>query len=508
MAETDDRAPAEDALDLRDRARPVPATPPVIDVASREAPVVEAPGRADIEAIDSSLVGEGGLPAASLSAPSRAEAEAEMPRHVDADASPTAIPVPADAPDPGPTHAGEGPPPHIAPPPVPARRGGFWPLFLGGVVAAGLGSAATIWALPNLRPQPEAPAAPVIDEAALRADAVSAAQAEVAARTEALLADARAAGTEAGTEAGAEAGIEAARNAIAEAAAAAPGEADSAAELEAAEQLQSSLAAIDELSRRVAALESRPAAMPTEDATGPAPASADEVAALRDELAAQAQQLQTLAARPQADPAALDEVRALADSAAGAQQQIEAAAAAVEQRLAAAETDAAAVEQQVTETARRTEALAALATLQSALDTGEDRSAAVEALATAGVEAPEALAVPAPSLEQLQETFPDAARAGLRASLRETPAGTGNTLTNFFRAQTGARSVEPRQGGDPDAVLSRAGDAVARGEIGAALAELEALPAAGREAMADWLQGAEAWAAAAAALGQVQDNLK
>lgn len=490
MAESNDRVPAEEPVDLRDRARPVPATPPVIEVTPAETPDPDPTPAADIRPIDSSLVGEGGLPPASRE-------EAEAPRHVAADAaSPDAAeaPVVADAPDPGPMPGTSAAPPRIVPAASapPARRGGFWPLVLGGVVAAALGSAATIWALPRLsegmRPAADAPAAPpapAVDAAALEAAAASAAQAEVAAQRDTLLASAR------------DAGAEGARAALAEA----PAAADDAA----LAQLQERVAALEELAGRVEALEAQPAAAAPAAEDGTAPEAAG-IAALREELAAQAARLEELAARPQPDPAALEELRTLAASAQSTEQQIEAAAAAAEQRLAAAESGAAAVEERVAEAARRTEALAAVSTLESALVAGGDRAAAVEGLASAGVEAPPALAAPAPSLEELQESFPEAARAGLRASLREAPAG--NTLTNFLRAQTGARSVEPRPGGDPDAVLSRAGDAVARGEIGAALTELDALPAAGREAMADWLRGAEAWAAAAEALGQVQGNLK
>lgn len=469
---TDDRVPADEPTDMRDQPRAMPATPPVIEVRPAEAPAAEAADRTDIRPIDSSLLGEGGLPAAN-----RAEGDAEVEAQ---DA-----PVAADAPDPGPTTAGDGPPPRLtpAPPPPPARRGGFWPLVLGGVLAAGLGSAATIWALPNLSTRP-APLAPAVDEATVSAAAASAAQEAVAAQRDSLLTAAR------------DAGAEAARAVVADAPAAA-----ASADPEVLSQVQDRVAALEALADRVAALEARPAAAAPDAGGAAAP---DAIASLRSELAAQAQRLQDLAARPQADPAMLERVQALADAAQAAQQRIADAATAAEQRLTAVEQGAAAVETRVAEAARRAEALAAVGTLQSALYGGGDRAAAVEGLAAAGVEAPAALAAPTPSLEELQQGFPEAARAALRS----VPAGTGNAIANFFRAQTGARSIEPREGTDPDAVLSRAGAAVDRGEIDVALIELEALPAAGREAMGDWLRGAEAWAAASAALGQIEGNLK
>ena len=64
MAETDDRAPADDPVDLRSKARPMPATPPVIEVRPAEAPDPASAPQREIEVIDSSLVGEGGLPPA------------------------------------------------------------------------------------------------------------------------------------------------------------------------------------------------------------------------------------------------------------------------------------------------------------------------------------------------------------------------------------------------------------------------------------------------------------
>ena len=115
---------------------------------------------------------------------------------------------------------------------------------------------------------------------------------------------------------------------------------------------------------------------------------------------------------------------------------------------------------------------------------------------------PPALTARVPTLDELVAAFPPAARAGVRASLQaESAQGEGSILGNFLRAQTGARSVEPRQGSDADAVLSRAGAAVERGHIQAALDELAALPEAARPAMADWTAQAQAYVQAQAALG-------
>ena len=58
----------------------------------------------------------------------------------------------------------------------------------------------------------------------------------------------------------------------------------------------------------------------------------------------------------------------------------------------------------------------------------------------------------------------------------------------------------PREGSDPDAVLSRADAAVARGDIAAALAEIAELPERGQAAMADWTARARAWVDASGAV--------
>ena len=87
----------------------------------------------------------------------------------------------------------------------------------------------------------------------------------------------------------------------------------------------------------------------------------------------------------------------------------------------------------------------------------------------------------------------------------DADTGGGNVLTNFLKAQTGARSVAPREGDDPDAVLSRANASVEAGDIAAALDEIQALPENARQvpAMAEWLAGAQAYNDAQAALSDL-----
>ncbi|MFC0813401.1 hypothetical protein ACFHYO_14970, partial [Paracoccus panacisoli] len=151
---------------------------------------------------------------------------------------------------------------------------------------------------------------------------------------------------------------------------------------------------------------------------------------------------------------------------------------------------------------RRARTAAAASALGTAIQTGAPREAALAQLQEAGVTPPPALTVEVPTLEALAAEFPPAARAALRAELRSDAAsGRGSAIGNFLRAQTGARSVTPHEGSDADAVLSRAGAAVDRGDIAAALKELEALPAPARPAMEPWIARARAAAEAAAAIG-------
>lgn len=341
---------------------------------------------------------------------------------------------------------------------VTVKKTGFWPVVLGGAVAAGLGAGAAMWALPHLPagwlpapPPPEIaqPAAPSVDAEAIRAEAVGAAEAAAAAQIEALRAELAAAAPVA--------------------AAPANGEGTSGAQ--------------------AAALQ----------------AMIDEQAARLEEQAAR---IEELAARPVLDPEAAQRVQALADQAGALEQQISAAAEEAQSRIAAAQAEAQKLQEAAADSTRRAEAVAAVTALQAALDRGVTPDEARATLEGAGLEAPEALTREVPSLESLQAGFPEAARAALRVALREDSSGGGNALTNFLRAQTGARSVAPREGSDADAILSRADAAVGMGRIGAALDEVAALSEAARAApaMADWLAGATAYRDAQAALSDLSAN--
>ena len=86
-----------------------------------------------------------------------------------------------------------------------------------------------------------------------------------------------------------------------------------------------------------------------------------------------------------------------------------------------------------------------------------------------GAEIPAALANAGdgiPTLLTLQEGFAEPARAALDASIRaDMGDGWANRLTSFLRSQSGARSLTPHEGADPDAVLSRAEAALCGGTL-------------------------------------------
>ena len=188
--------------------------------------------------------------------------------------------------------------------------------------------------------------------------------------------------------------------------------------------------AVAGLTERVAAIESLP-----QDGSSASPAA---IAA----LSAQVSKLQTELAALKSQPATGN---------------APALAAEAEARLKEAEAQATQMKAEAEALTRAATARAALGRLQSALDTGAPFAAILPDL---GTDVPEALAAHAetglPSLKNLQETFPEAARTALEAALRaDMGESWTERATSFLRNQTGARSLTPREGTDPDAILSR-----------------------------------------------------
>ncbi len=168
------------------------------------------------------------------------------------------------------------------------------------------------------------------------------------------------------------------------------------------------------------------------------------------------------------------------------------------ERITAAKDEAQTLEVNAAETARAAAARAAMSRVLNALETGRPYDNALfDVTQNAGVDAPPALAEHASdgivTLAQLQDSFPKAARVALDASIRASAKGDHmERFTAFLRTQLGARSLEPKEGDDPDAVLSRAEAALKNGQIDVALTELEAMPDAGQPALEVWITQATA----------------
>ncbi|MFV0385625.1 hypothetical protein [Paracoccus sp. (in: a-proteobacteria)] len=478
------------------QAKKEPAKPDVIATADSGAGTgksVAATG-GEVKPAESTLVGkaENGIPAAEVR-PAKAGAGAESAK---SDKPEPAKPEPAkDGTKPvmleksakadSPTEPASRPAsqPEKTPAPVQnvtVQKTGFWQVLFGGVVAAGLGAGATYyWAMQ----QP-----PRVDPAVIEAQAISAAEAaarriaeESAANQQAPQIPEEITQLPARIDA-----VEAALNAL-------PGDQG---------VLPALQAALEAQAERIVALEAIANAAPVaagDDALG------QTVARLQAQIAQQAGQIDQLVSRPAISPEVAAQVQALAGQADALQQQIQAAAQQAQSQIAEAQAEAARLQEAAQDSTRRAQAVAAVAALQAALDRGVTAEDAKQALAGAGLDAPEALQRDVPSLEGLQASFGEAARASLRATLREDSTQGGNVLTNFLRAQVGARSVQPREGDDADAILSRANALVEAGDIAGALTEMAALPepAATAPAMAQWLTDAAAYRDAHAALNDL-----
>ncbi|MDO6590373.1 hypothetical protein DS901_17415 [Loktanella sp. D2R18] len=183
-----------------------------------------------------------------------------------------------------------------------------------------------------------------------------------------------------------------------------------------------------------------------------------------------------------------------------------------ETQLEAARAEAAAIEENAALAARNAAGRAALARVQSGLETGAPLGAALGDLEAAlGQSAPEALLAVqdgVPTLQNLRETYADAARTALATARAEGVSGedTGG-FGAFLRDQFDVRSTAPREGDDADAILSRAGAAIDAGRLSDALAEIAGLPEVARAEMSDWLARAKMRAAAQSAIDLLSTTL-
>jgi len=379
--------------------------------------------------------------------------------------------------------------------PAPETRksgGGFFPALLGGVIAAGLGFGGALYL-----------GGGSLDSLMGDDDAVSAALAAQERQLSALdarleeMATALAAPDDAGAD-----DIAALGDRLAERLGGVADRIDTLAGT--VDTVQGGVTALDErigtldgrlvdVTERLGAVERRPLTESSEAAQAAFSAYEDDIAELRAALEEQTRANEALAAQMEERLAAAQaEVEAAAERAAELQAQAEEQA-----RIAAeqAEERARIATERAEARARDAAVREALAGLDAALERGAPFAGYLSVLGD-GAEVPQPLAAAAESgvasMPELRAAFTPLARDALDASIRETvDDGITDRAVAFLRAQTGFRSLAPREGDDPDAVLSRAEAALRAGDLATATSELTKLPPAGQAVMADWMSRAE-----------------
>lgn len=331
------------------------------------------------------------------------------------------------------------------------RKGGFWGMVTGGVIAAASGyGIATYFPMEGGVPAADGPSA----------EAVAALEGALAGQTARLAA------------------IEDRLGALDDLALRLSSLEDPIAESGQGVDLAPVQAAIEDLDQRLSALELLPGVE-----NGP------ESAALTERLGAMQAEIELL--KGQGETAAAS---------------MAAAAAEAEARLAEAEAMAAKLKSEAEDTARKALQSAAIGRIRAAMESGAPFTAALKDLQ--GVPLPETLAALAesgvPTVTALGAAFPDAARNALDASRR---AIVGDSMTDrmlsLLQTATGARSLAPRDGSDPDAILSRAEAAARSGDMDIAIAEIADLPPEGQAELAEWVGLARLRLSALAAVAEL-----
>ena len=268
-------------------------------------------------------------------------------------------------------------------------------------------------------------------------------------------------------------------------------------------------AELDEQQSRIAALEEAPPAPAPETAAPDLSIINSEIETLATLLEGVETRLSALEQRPvpEAIVPTID-TSAFEGELAELQASVESQRAEIENLL----QNAMSVEEAAALASRNATLQAALSRVQSAIDSGKPFAPALEDLRSSGlVEVPAALSDVADTgvmtLANLQDRFPDAARAALAAARADAGDDAEGGLGGFLKRQLGARSVEPREGTDSDSVLSRVEAAIRDGRLTDALAETDTLPEPAKAAMEDWLADAQARDAAEAAADTVAQSL-
>lgn len=369
-----------------------------------------------------------------------------------------------------------------APQPAPTqRRGGFFPMLLGGAIAAVLGFLAGRGDLidpylPEGLRQQTVDTAPLEEQLTERAEAQSALEGrldEVAATVSGLQTE---------FESGAVPAIQTELSALSDAVAGVQ-------ENTSAGPDKATRARIDELVAAVASLQLTASGDPD------AAAGTSEITAAIDVLATRLDAVETLAAdeTPPPDMASTEDL----DSLEAAQDAQGEALAALRAEVNDLTQEARLADETARGEAQKVLARAALTQVATAVDSGSPYAAALSDLQEiTPIEVPEALSVAAEegvvTLAELHAGYPDAARAALAAARADVPETDVEGIGGFLRRQLSVRSVVPREGDSPDAVLSRAEAAVNSGDLETAFTELGVLPDAARAAMQEWLTSAEA----------------
>lgn len=164
-------------------------------------------------------------------------------------------------------------------------------------------------------------------------------------------------------------------------------------------------------------------------------------------------------------------------------------------RIDAAQKQSAAAGKATTEQANNALERASLARINAAIESGASFEDAIAVLVSTGISVPDALIATAesgvPTLGELRDEFPEAAREALRASATPDPeAGNISRLGALLKSQLGARSLEPHEGDDADAVLSRAEGALREGDLEVAISELGGLSEPATAHMTAWIERA------------------
>lgn len=228
---------------------------------------------------------------------------------------------------------------------------------------------------------------------------------------------------------------------------------------------------LSEIETRIAALEERPAVVVPEGVDGDAVAAyAAELSALKEAAVAQRSEIEALIA------------------------------------------NAKSVEEATADAARTANSQAAIAKIVSALDAGQpfaDAVATLQGLDLGDIDPalinPSAEGVA--TLSTLQSDFPDQARAALAAARAAGTEEGQQGIGGFLTRSLGVRSVAPREGDDPDAVLSRAEAAIKSGNLATTLTELDTLPEDAQAVIADWRAAADARVEARAAADALAQRL-